>query len=150
MITAMKLYKNIFFMAIFLFSSQAYLANNPCIQDVTEENFKEVVEQSGLPVLVKLSATWCPNCKRLEFLMTEVLDEFKDRCVFVNIDIDKNQDFLQNLLQDIFQKHYHIIAGFPCILVFYKGVFKTSFVCFFADQQDLSKKIHEILVDIEC
>ena len=119
MVNLKKLYTNIFCVAMIL-SSQFCLANNIYIQEITSENFQEKVEQSQLPVFVKLSATWCTNCKRLEFLMTEVLGDFKDRCVFATIDVDKNQDFLQNWLQGIFQKHLHIINGFPCVLVFYK------------------------------
>jgi thioredoxin 1 len=133
---------------IILFSFKIYSLNSIGIQRITSENFEQEVEKSLLPVFVNLFATWCPNCKRLESLITEVLGDFNGRCFFGAIDIDKNQDFLQNLLQEIFEKHLYIMSGFPCVLVFYKGVFKKSFLGFFVDQQDLSKTLNETLVSL--
>ncbi len=149
MVVLAKLYKKYFFIVMILVS-QISLSNNSYFYHVTEENFKKEVEQSELPVFVQLFAIWCPNCKHLAFLITEILNEFKERCVFGSIDIDKNQIFLQDLLQDIFQKHFHILSGFPSVLVFHKGVFKGSFLGFFENKQDLSKKVTETLVSLGC
>jgi thioredoxin-like negative regulator of GroEL len=135
--------------AVFIFGFFLnYSANTAYILEVNEAKFQQEIEELKQPVFIKISAKWCPNCKRLEQMITELMDQFKDSCVFANIDIDKNQSFLQNLLQDIFQKHCHIIAGFPSILVFSKGVFISSFFGYFATKEDLKKKINEVLAQL--
>jgi len=132
-----------------IFLNYICLSDNNYIHQIIEENFIKEVGQSDLPVFIKISAEWCSNCKSLESMMTEILDKFQDYCIFASIDIDKSNDFLQKLLQDIFRKHMHIISGFPSVLVFYKGCFKQSFLGFFANQEDLSKKINEILMQLD-
>lgn len=137
---------------LFLYCYFTILFNNfssATIVQLTKDNFKQNVEEQSLPVLIKISATWCPNCIKFDQMMLEVVDFFHDRCVFANIDIDKQQNFLQEFLQDIFQKYFYIMSGFPCILVFFKGRFKQSFLGFFANTKDLSNKITEIIVAID-
>ena len=148
MIVKNKPYLQIIFIGSFFYSYVIYSLDVIGIQEITEGNFAQVVEKAELPVFVKISAQLCPNCKRLEAIMVDLLDEFRDRCVFASIDIEANQDFLQKLLQDIFQKYHHILSGFPSVLVFSNGVFIKSFLGLYNSKQELAKTITEILSDI--
>lgn len=118
------------------------------IHQITEENFKQNVEESSLPVFMMLTASWCPKCIHLNSLMTALLDNFNDRAIFASIDVDKENNFLQILLNDIFQKHFQIIGGFPVVLVFNKGVFVKYLLGFYKDQEDLKTDLDKILCEL--
>lgn len=51
-------------------------------------NFEEEVLQSGEPVLVDFTATWCGPCKRLTPIVEEVADEVKGKVKVGKLDIE--------------------------------------------------------------
>ncbi|EGA90955.1 thioredoxin [Planococcus donghaensis MPA1U2] len=43
---------------------------------LSEDQYKNVISQEQ-PVLVKFYAEWCPDCKRMDMFIGEVLSEFQ-------------------------------------------------------------------------
>ena len=56
--------------------------------EITDSNFAELVEKSGVPVMIDFWAEWCGPCKGLSMII-EVAKE-KITVPIENIDIDQN------------------------------------------------------------
>ncbi len=59
------------------------------VQQVTDELFDSVVLNSGMPVVVDFSATWCGPCRALEPIMEELSDEYEDKVKIVKCVVDE-------------------------------------------------------------
>lgn len=73
---------------------------------LSEEQFKSVISQEKA-VLVKFYADWCPDCKRMDMFIEEVLSEFQSISSYA---IDKDQFEELGSKQDV--------MGIPSLLVF--------------------------------
>jgi thioredoxin 2 len=60
----------------------------PWITDATDDTFAEVVEQSTIPVVVDLWATWCAPCRMVSPALERVATELAGRIKLVKVDID--------------------------------------------------------------
>ena len=56
----------------------------------------EKSEQEGKPILVQITASWCPTCARQRPILGELekLPEFKDLVVY-NVDFDSQKDIVR-------------------------------------------------------
>jgi len=59
---------------------------------VTDQDFKEKVLESTIPVLVDFYAEWCGPCKMAGPIIDEMAEEYKDRVLMVKLDVDQNQE----------------------------------------------------------
>ena len=75
----------------------------------SRDSFKETI-QTETPVAVEFSAGWCPDCRRLDMFMDDVLNRF-DGVPFHKIDTEQ--------LPDITSEQE--VMGIPSILVFQNG-----------------------------
>jgi thioredoxin 1 len=57
---------------------------------VTDETFQREVLESGLPVLVEFTASWCPPCRMIAPVLAEVAREEAHRLKVVELDVDAN------------------------------------------------------------
>jgi len=57
---------------------------------ITDNNFKENVEESHRTVLLDLWATWCPPCKMLAPTIDQLAKELPGRAVVGKLDVDGN------------------------------------------------------------
>ena len=60
----------------------------PWIADATDDTFGEVVEQSKLPVVVDLWATWCGPCRMVSPALERVATELAGRIKLAKVDVD--------------------------------------------------------------
>lgn len=58
---------------------------------VTDQEFSKVVLESKIPVVVDFFAEWCGPCKMAAPIIDEMADEYKDKVLFVKLDVDQNQ-----------------------------------------------------------
>ena len=61
--------------------------------EITEENFKELVINSDVPVLLDFWAGWCGPCKVMGPIMDELAEDYKDQPVRigkVNVEASRN------------------------------------------------------------
>ncbi|MGB6408879.1 MAG: thioredoxin family protein [Planococcus donghaensis] len=73
---------------------------------LSEDQYKSVISQEQ-PVLVKFYAEWCPDCKRMDMFIGEVLLGFQD---ISSYSIDKDQ------FEELANKED--VMGIPSLLVF--------------------------------
>lgn len=75
----------------------------------TKEEFNDVI-QSDKPVIIKFFADWCPDCKRMDMFIDDVMDEFKEHDWY-----EVNSDEIK----DIAEKNE--VMGIPSMLLFKNG-----------------------------
>ena len=62
---------------------------------VTEENYREKVLQSDIPVLVEFFATWCGKCAMMEDVLTELAKENEGNFQVCQIDVDRSVELAE-------------------------------------------------------
>ncbi|WP_138418973.1 thioredoxin family protein [Aquibacillus sediminis] len=75
----------------------------------TREEFNEVIN-SDKPVIVKFFADWCPDCKRMDMFIGDILEEYKQYEWY-----EVNSDEVEGLAQE------HDVMGIPSLLIFQNG-----------------------------
>ncbi|GGJ90764.1 thioredoxin-like protein YdbP [Lentibacillus kapialis] len=75
----------------------------------TEKQFNEII-QSDAPVIVKFFADWCPDCKRMDMFIGEVMDEFNNYAWY-----EINSDEVEGIAAK------YDVMGIPSILIFKDG-----------------------------
>ncbi|NSX00800.1 thioredoxin [bacterium] len=83
-----------------------------------DENFKSMVLDSKITVLVDFWAPWCGPCKILAPTLEEILNENPDKLSIVKINIDENQEMAAK----------YGIKSIPTMLIFNKGELKNQLV----------------------
>jgi thioredoxin 1 len=78
---------------------------------VTDENFDELVLQSGKLVLLDFWADWCSPCKMVSPVIEELYTAYKDVAVIAKIDAERNPET---------SKKYGI-CNIPALLFFKNG-----------------------------
>ncbi len=58
------------------------------VRRLTAATFDEAIASSPVPVLVDLTATWCPPCRQLTPVLAALAVEQADRLAVVEVDID--------------------------------------------------------------
>ena len=81
------------------------------VKNVTNENFKEVVLNSIVPVLVDFYAEWCGPCKKLAPTLEVLAEEYKELITVTKLDVD--------ISQDVFSDYF--VKNIPAILIFKNG-----------------------------
>ena len=81
------------------------------LQSVNNEDFKEQVLESKVPVVVDMYAPWCGPCKMVAPILEKLQEEYGDKVKFVQVNIDDNTELAaENQVQSI-----------PNIIVFKNG-----------------------------
>jgi thioredoxin 1 len=85
----------------------------------TEEDFKNQVLDSPIPVIVDYGAEFCGPCKILAPILHELLEGKADKIKLVTVDISECEDELTT---------GHEIEDIPVLLLFFKGEEKSRSV----------------------
>ena len=64
---------------------------------VNDGNFREVVFESALPVLVDFTATWCAPCKEVDPIVDDLAAEMDGKTRVVKLDIDDSSEIYRQL-----------------------------------------------------
>ncbi len=86
------------------------VAKNDSAMEVTNEDFKSIINNSHKLVVVDFFAEWCMPCLMVSPIIEELAEEMKE-VKFVKINSDDNQDL---------SKEYNI-SSIPCLIIFKEG-----------------------------
>ena len=67
------------------------------VHQLTDATFDEAVQGADRPVLVELTAAWCPPCRQLEPILDELAAERADDLVVASLDTDANLEVPRRL-----------------------------------------------------
>lgn len=104
------------------------------MQEISETQFADKVEQSAKPVLVDFSAEWCPPCKMLHPVIERLSLEFADQLDVFTVNIDQDPGLSQRFS----------ISGVPTMLFFKEG-HEVKKLVGFRDYDSLKGEIESIL-----
>ena len=86
--------------------------------NVIDSNFKEVVLDSQLPVMVDFWATWCGPCRMISPIVEELAKEYEGKAVIVKCNVDEASEIPVN----------YGIRNIPTLLFFKGGELKDKLV----------------------
>ena len=86
------------------------VAKNDSAIEVTNEDFKNIINNSHKLIVVDFFAEWCMPCLMVSPIIEELAEEMKE-VKFVKINSDDNQDL---------SKEYNIFS-IPCLIIFKDG-----------------------------
>lgn len=75
----------------------------------SNEQFEEVISNNA-PVIVKFEADWCPDCKRMDMFIDEIVEANKQ---YTWYEMDRDQ------FPEIAEKY--AVMGIPSLLIFQDG-----------------------------
>lgn len=61
------------------------------VKEVIDENFKEEIVQSDLPVLVDFWAPWCGPCAKIGPVVEKLSETYKGKCKFCKANVEETQ-----------------------------------------------------------
>jgi thioredoxin len=85
---------------------------------VTDDTFGELVLAGRLPVVVDFWAEWCPPCRPVAKILTELAEEFDGRVRIAKINSDENPEATRT----------YRVMSMPTLLFFRQGVVVKSIV----------------------
>ena len=79
------------------------------------DDLSELLQLNPGLIIIKLGATWCGPCKKIEPLVNEWLQKMPSNVCKAIIDIDENIDLYG------FYKKKRVVQGVPTIMAYYEG-----------------------------
>jgi thioredoxin 1 len=83
---------------------------------VTNENWKNEVEQSKVPVVVDFWAAWCGPCRMVSPIIDSLGKKYQGKIKVVKVNVDENQELAMK----------YGIMSIPTIMLFNNGKFVDS------------------------
>ena len=81
------------------------------LTEINEDNFKEEVLDSSLPVLIDLWAPWCMPCRMVAPAVEKIANDNSDKLKVCKLNVDNNQNIAVR----------YGIQGIPTLLIFKDG-----------------------------
>jgi thioredoxin 1 len=81
----------------------------------TANDLSELLQVNPGLIIIKLGATWCGPCKKIEPLVIDWLQKMPSNVCKCIIDIDENIDLYG------FYKKKRVVQGVPTIMAYYEG-----------------------------
>jgi thioredoxin 1 len=84
----------------------------------SDQNFKELVVNSDVPVLVDFWAPWCGPCRMVGPVLEQLASDYKDKVKIVKVNVDEEQGVASSMG----------VRSIPTIALFNKGEVKEVLI----------------------
>jgi len=81
------------------------------VPNISLKEFNDLLNSSELPIIVDCWAPWCGPCKSIEPLFVQLAEKYKDKMIFVRMNMDTDPEFAQR----------YMISSLPTFVVFKEG-----------------------------
>jgi thioredoxin 1 len=81
------------------------------VSRLTDRNFEEEINQSGVPILVEFWASWCPPCKMVDPVLDELAEEYIGKVKIGKLNVDQNP----------ITGSKYVVNGVPTFILFNSG-----------------------------
>jgi thioredoxin len=88
------------------------------IQEVNATNFKNVVLESDIPVLVDCWAPWCMPCRAQHPILEKMADELQGKALITSLNTEENREAAYRLN----------IHSIPTLVIFKEGQERKRFI----------------------
>ncbi len=85
--------------------------------DINDRNFKDIISNAEVPVLIDFYAPWCGPCKVLGPIITEIATEYDGKAIIAKVNIDQNPKLTAKFK----------VKSIPTLMFFNKGRFQEKF-----------------------
>ncbi len=103
------------------------------VQNVTKQEFEEILKEENKPIIVDTWAPWCGPCKSIEPYFEQLFEKYREKMRFLRMNMDEESSFAQK----------YMIASLPTFIVFKEGKPFNSLIG--ANRPKLLKLIEETL-----
>jgi len=103
------------------------------VREIKADDFKKEVLKSDKPVLIDFWAEWCVPCKKIEPIIEELSEEFKNHVKFLRLNVDENPSIA----------YEYGIRGIPTLVLFKDGK-PVDRIVGLTSRKELSEKITRI------
>jgi len=84
------------------------------VQEITDQNFKEVIESSDKIVMIDFWAEWCGPCKTMLPVINSIEQEHSDHVMVGKVNVDTSPDVsssfgIRNIPTIIFMKNGQVV-----------------------------------------
>jgi thioredoxin 1 len=107
------------------------------IQEVNETNFKTVVLESDIPVLVDCWTPWCMPCRFQQLILEKVADKLQGKALITSLNIEENRESAYRLN----------IHSIPTLVIFNDGEETRRFFGL-QKAESLTKALEDALVSV--
>lgn len=100
------------------------------IIELNNENFKNEVLESEVPVLIDFWANWCGPCKMMSPVIDKIAEEMKEKIKVCKVNVDNNQELAEK----------YEVMSIPTFIVIKNGV-ETARTIGVQSKDDIIKNI---------
>ena len=102
--------------------------------ELTDANFKEVIQESNIPIVVDFWAPWCGHCVRMTPVVGKLAQQYEGKIKICKLNVDENPKIAME----------YGIRSIPAFIVFKNGELVEQFTGAMPEEE-LARKFNSLI-----